>query len=88
MSGHLLLISGPAGVGKTTLCNRLLEEFSSSLQRVITATSRKPRYSEVDGVDYFFFTEEEFLEKVKSQEFLEYEIIHGCYYGTLDDRNC
>ena len=39
MSGHLLLISGPAGVGKTTLCNRLLEEFSSSLQRVITATS-------------------------------------------------
>ena len=83
MSGHLLLISGPAGVGKTTLCNRLLEEFSSSLHRVITATSRKPRYSEVDGVDYFFFTEEEFLEKVKSQEFLEYEIIQGCYYGTL-----
>ena len=53
MSGHLLLISGPAGVGND-LMQSSIGGFSSSLQRVITATSRKPRYSEVDGVDYFF----------------------------------
>ncbi|MEK9986724.1 MAG: guanylate kinase, partial [Opitutae bacterium] len=60
----LLLISGPAGSGKTTLCDRLLEEFASGLQRVITTTTRLPREGEVDGVDYHFLDEAEFLHKV------------------------
>ena len=62
----LLLISGPAGSGKTTLCDRLLEEFASGLQRVITTTTRLPREGEVDGVDYHFLNEAEFLHNVCS----------------------
>jgi len=83
MVGYLLLISGPAGVGKTTLCDRLLKEFHPKLVRVVTATSRKPRHGEQNGTDYLFFSKSEFIEKIKDQKFIEHEIIHGNYYGTL-----
>jgi len=79
----LLLISGPAGSGKTTLCDRLLEEFTPGLQRVITATTRPPRPGEKDGVDYHFFAEDQFLEKVRNDEFYEHAQVHSGYYGTL-----
>jgi len=79
----LLLISGPAGSGKTTLCDRLLEEFSPGLQRVITATTRPPRPGEVNGVDYHFLKEDDFLEKVRNHEFYEHARVHSGYYGTL-----
>ena len=79
----LLLISGPAGSGKTTLCDRLLEEFKPGLQRVITATTRPPRAGEQDGVDYHFLAENEFLEKVRNDEFYEHAQVHSGYYGTL-----
>ena len=49
-----LVISGPAGVGKTTICERLLEEFGDELSRVVTTTTRSPRSGEVDGKDYYF----------------------------------
>ena len=78
----LLLISGPAGSGKTTLCDRLLEEFASGLQRVITTTTRLPREGEVDGVDYHFLDKAEFLHKVDAGEFYEYARVHSGYYGT------
>ena len=79
----LLLISGPAGSGKTTLCDRLLEEFSPGLQRVVTATTRQPRKGEQDGVDYHFLDESDFLSKVRNNEFYEYAQVHSGYYGTL-----
>ena len=79
----LLLISGPAGSGKTTLCDRLVEEFSPGLQRVITATTRAPRKGEQQGVDYHFLEDKEFLEKVSKGEFYEYARVHSGYYGTL-----
>lgn len=79
----LLLISGPAGSGKTTLCDRLLEEFTPGLQRVITATTRPPRAGEQDGVDYHFLAENDFLEKVRNDEFYEHAQVHSGYYGTL-----
>jgi guanylate kinase len=79
----LLLISGPAGSGKTTLCDRLLEEFSPGLQRVVTATTRQPREGEQDGTDYHFLDESEFLDKVSKHEFYEYAQVHSGYYGTL-----
>ncbi|OUU59965.1 MAG: guanylate kinase [Verrucomicrobia bacterium TMED60] len=83
MVGYLLLISGPAGVGKTTICDRLLHEFYPKLVRVVTATSRKPRPGEQNGTDYLFFSKSEFIEKIHNQKFIEHEIIHGNYYGTL-----
>jgi guanylate kinase len=79
----LLLISGPAGSGKTTLCDRLLEEFAPALQRVITSTTRAPREGEVDGVDYHFLDEADFLRKVHAGEFYEHARVHSGYYGTM-----
>ena len=78
----ILIISGPAGVGKTTICDRLLEEFGSKISRVITTTTRKPRAGEKDGEDYFFTSVQEFHELLEKEAFLENEMIHGNYYGT------
>lgn len=82
MEGIVFVISGPAGVGKTTLCDRLLTEFPNSLRRVVTATTRKPREGESDGVDYHFLTKEKFLQQVKDGAFIEYEQVHQNLYGT------
>lgn len=83
MNCNLFIISGPAGVGKTTLCDRLLIDFAENLKRVITATTRKPRVGEVDGVDYYFLSKQEFERKKSQNAFLENEIIHGNEYGVL-----
>lgn len=78
----MLLICGPAGSGKTTLCDRLLEEFAE-LKRIITATTRQPREGEIQGKDYYFFSEPEFLKKIEAGEFYEHALVHGRHYGTL-----
>jgi guanylate kinase len=78
----LIVISGPAGSGKTTLCERLLAEFPTSIQRVVTTTSRSPRPGEVDGIDYHFLSKETFLTKLQSGHFVEHASVHGRYYGT------
>jgi guanylate kinase len=83
MNCNLFIISGPAGVGKTTLCDRLLIDYAEDLKRVITATTRKPRVGEVDGVDYYFLSKQEFERKKSQKAFLENEIIHGNEYGVL-----
>ena len=79
----LFIISGPAGSGKTTLCDRMLEAFSPKIQRVITATTRSPRHNEKDGVDYYFLPRETFESKVNADEFYEHAQVYGHYYGTL-----
>jgi len=81
----ILAISGPAAVGKTTICERLILEFGDSLSRLVTATTRAPRDGEKHGVDYFFFQESEFEEKLSQNQFLEHENIHGSKYGILKD---
>ena len=81
--GIVFVISGPAGVGKTTLCDRLLGEFYPEIKRVVTVTTRQPREGEEDGIDYHFMEEDEFLEKVEKQLFIEYERVHGNLYGIL-----
>jgi len=83
MTNSIILISGPAGVGKTTICDKLVNDFSPHLSRLVTATSRSPRGKEVDGVDYFFLSRDEFEKRISNEDFAEYEIIHGNYYGTL-----
>jgi len=81
--GKLIVISGPSGVGKTTLYKKLLEDFKDSLSFSISATTRKPRKGEIDGKDYYFISKQEFLEKIKNNEFLEWTFIYDNYYGTL-----
>jgi guanylate kinase len=77
----LLVISGPAGAGKTTLCNRLLEEFPD-LQRVVTTTTREPRDDEVEGIDYHFLGVLEFEAKAAAGGFYEWARVHARYYGS------
>lgn len=78
--GRLIILSGPSGVGKTTIADRLLE--TTSLERVITATTRAPREGEVDGRDYHFMTLQEFRDAIRDGRFLEHAEVYGNLYGT------
>jgi guanylate kinase len=78
----ILIISGPAGSGKTTLCDQLLEEFPDSISRIVTTTSRAPRPEEVDGVHYHFLPPDVFEQKLQAGEFIEWATVHGRYYGS------
>ena len=79
----LILITAPSGSGKTSIVNHLLRKYPE-LAFSVSATTRKPRGNEKDGVDYYFISEEEFKEKIHHKEFLEWEMVYeGKYYGTL-----
>ncbi len=79
--GLLLILSGPAGSGKTTLSSRLLAEHPT-IERVVTATTRAPRPGEIDGEDYFFYPSAVFEEMIAAGAFYEHARIHDYYYGT------
>jgi guanylate kinase len=82
----LLVIAGPAGSGKSTLCDRLVKEVPE-FERIVTTTTRAPRGDEINGVHYHFFSPAEFTRKVDAGEFLEWALVHGDkhdrLYGTL-----
>ena len=79
----LLVVAGPAGSGKSTLCDRLVKEVPG-FARVVTTTTRAPRPGEVNGVHYHFFTPEQFDAKLAENAFLEWAWVHGKRrYGTL-----
>ena len=80
-SGVLFVISGPSGVGKGTICQRLIAQ-NSNLVCSVSATTRSPRQGEVNGVNYFFISEEEFLSQIDKNCFLEWAEVFGNYYGT------
>ncbi|PHX80324.1 MAG: guanylate kinase [Opitutia bacterium] len=77
----LIVVSGPAGSGKTTLCSRLTEAHPQAIRRVITCTTRSPRAGETDGVDYHFLTRGSFEQQVTAGVFLEHATVHGNFYG-------
>lgn len=79
--GSIFVISGPSGVGKGTLLKVLLKEFQD-LSISISATTRKPRFGEFNGMDYFFTTKEDFEKLVKQGELLEWAEFADNYYGT------
>ena len=83
--GQLLIISGPSGAGKSTVLRILLDICPLPLDLSISATTRPPRPTEVDGVDYHFLTADEFDTKLSNGEFLEHKEVfgRGHYYGTL-----
>ena len=85
MKGKLIIVSAPSGSGKSTIVQWLMKEHPElRLYFSISCTSRTPRGTEQNGVEYFFLTEEEFRQKIDNDEFLEYEEVYtGRFYGTL-----
>ena len=82
--GKLFVFSAPSGSGKTTIVRHLLAQERFNLEFSISATSRAPRGEEVDGKDYYFISAEEFKQKIKNDEFLEWEEVYrDNFYGTL-----
>ncbi|MBI5416946.1 guanylate kinase [Candidatus Poribacteria bacterium] len=82
--GLVIVVSAPSGAGKTTICKKILD-MSSKMVHSISVSTRKPRKGEINGVDYYFVQEKEFLEKRKKKKFVEWARVHGNYYGTPKD---
>lgn len=83
--GLLIVLSGPSGVGKATVRKALFEMDDHNFTYSISMTTRKPREGEIDGVDYYFVSEEEFESRIKQGRFLEFARFVGNYYGTPMD---
>ncbi|MGE0051838.1 MAG: guanylate kinase [Arcobacter sp.] len=79
--GAILIISGPSGCGKSTLLKEVYKNIDNYYFSIST-TTRAPRVGEVNGIDYFFVSKEEFEEDIKNNDFLEYAKVHDNYYGT------
>ena len=79
--GFALILSAPSGTGKTTTC-RVLREKLPDLKISVSHTTRKIRKGEKEGLDYTFISQQEFEEKIKSKDFLEWAQVHNFYYGT------
>ena len=80
--GTALVISGPSGTGKTTLCKKLLE-LDANVHFSVSCTTRKPRPQEEHGVDYYFLSHDDFNAYIQEGAFLEFAEVHGNLYGTL-----
>ena len=82
--GKLIIFSAPSGAGKTTIVHHLIKTFPDQLEFSVSATSRKIRGDEAEGVDYYFISVEEFKNKITAGEFVEYEEVYkDQFYGTL-----
>ena len=79
--GLLIVISGPSGAGKGTICKSFLER-NSEVAISVSATTRSPRNGEVDGINYYFMSKEQFKEKIEANDFLEYAEVYDNFYGT------
>ena len=79
---NLIAISAPSGTGKSTLCEEVRRK-KPEIKYSVSCTTRPKRNYEKDGINYYFLTENEFKSKIKNNELLEYEEVHGYYYGTL-----
>ena len=83
MNGKLIIVSAPSGSGKSTLVSYLMDHIDT-LAFSISATSRNPRGTEKNGIEYYFLSKEEFERKISNDEFVEWEEVYpGSYYGTL-----
>ncbi|MBD5247824.1 MAG: guanylate kinase [Barnesiella sp.] len=84
MSGKLIIISAPSGCGKSTIIHDLTQRGNIDMTFSVSATNRKPRQGEIDGVHYHFLSTSEFNDRIAAGDFLEYEEVYpGRFYGTL-----
>jgi guanylate kinase len=83
-NGRLVIISAPSGGGKDVVIDRLVQKLDDAVVYV-TATSRKPRPGEVDGVRYYFYSPEKFRQEIEAGNFFEWSIVHGEYKGVRGD---
>ena len=82
-ANKIIIITAPSGAGKTSITHYLLQQFPQ-LSFSISATTRKPRATERDGLDYYFLEEADFRQRIQNHDFLEWEMVYeGKYYGTL-----
>ncbi len=81
MTGTLLALTGPSGVGKGSICKRLIQ-LHKDYHLITSYTTRHPRPEEIEGEDYFFITKKEFENKISEGFFLEYQKVYDNYYGT------
>ena len=80
----IIIITAPSGAGKTSITRHLLNVFSDKLSFSVSAATRQSRGTEKNGVDYYFMSDEEFINKIQHEEFIEWEMVYeGKYYGTL-----
>lgn len=80
--GRLVVVSAPSGAGKTTLIAKAAGQLPG-LKVAVSATTRLPRPGEKDGVDYYFFSPDDFEQQIEAGAFVEWAKVHGNYYGTL-----
>jgi guanylate kinase len=81
INGAVLVLSGPSGAGKSSLIRKIIDDIGACYFSIST-TTRAQREGEVDGVDYHFVDKEEFEREIEEDQFLEYALVHGNYYGT------
>ncbi|MEN6385606.1 MAG: guanylate kinase [Phycisphaerales bacterium] len=84
--GVIIVISGPSGVGKSTICKQVIKKFEDQIYLSVSATTRTKKAGEKDGVDYFFLSREEFKTQIDAGNFLEYAEVFGNLYGTPKDK--
>lgn len=83
-NGKLIVFSGPSGSGKTSIVKKMLNKYPNLFGFSISATTRSKRSNEVNGKDYYFISKDEFIQRIKNDEFIEWEEVYdGFYYGTL-----
>ena len=81
IDGAVLVLSGPSGAGKSSLIHKIIDDIGKSYFSIST-TTRPIRKGEVEGVDYYFVDKKEFEREIEEDQFLEYAVVHGNYYGT------
>lgn len=82
MSKSVIALMGKAGSGKDTILHTIMKKCPNTFNEIVSCTTRPPREGEVDGVNYYFITEEEFAERIKRGDMLEYTGFNGWFYGT------
>lgn len=83
-AGKLIIISAPSGTGKSTIINAIIDDERLKLEFSVSATTRSPREGEIDGVNYYYLSLEDFKERIARNQFAEYEEVYpGRFYGTL-----